>query len=67
MVNPELAREIANNVYLLYAKVNSTLQEQISKKVEKGIEDIPKWQSQKSKDLMKIRIAASKLARQLNH
>lgn len=67
MVNPELAREIANNVYLLYANVNSTLQEQISKKVEKGIEDIPKWQSQKSKDLMKIRMAASKLARQLNH
>lgn len=67
MVNPELAREIANNVYLLYANVNSTLQEQISKKVEKGIEDIPKWQNQKSKDLMQIRMAASKLARQLNH
>ena len=67
MVNPELAREIANNVYLLYANVNSTLQEQISKKVEKGIEDIPKWQNQKSKDLTQIRMAASKLARKLNH
>lgn len=67
MVNPELAREIANNVYLLYSNVNSTLQEQLAKKVEKGIEDIPKWQNQKSKDLMQIRMAASKLARQINN